>query len=493
MTNALPAWVHSRTMAACVILSFALVWRMSTFGNPTLHVDEEFYFLVGQRMHEGLLPYVDIWDRKPFGLFVIYYAIAAISFEPAAYQIAASVCAAATGFVIYLTARIWTRALGAMFAALVYIAVINVTGGNGGQAPVFHNLPVAMSALLLLTWYRDGSDRPDGRVWGAMLALGIALTIKQTVVFEAAFMGLFVLWALRARGASMRLLGLTAVRAMAIGALPTLCCLGWFAFQGQLDVYWQATVSSNANKSYPGPLIMAGRALVQILPIMPVLALAALSFIRSSPGFRDCRPFLNGWLVAAALSVVIVPNFYYHYLLPLWVPAAVIASEFLGRRIVGPLSGMACIAYTAFYANPFAFEWTRISRADMRAATDLIEEMDEGDSLLVFEGPTALYSQTGRKLFAPLVFPTHLNLASERDVSTVQTMTAVEAALAQWPDVIVMTEKPRSNPANLETWDAVRAHADKNCAVRRDVIIGEIYRRWQFAIYARCSLASEDR
>ena len=52
-------------------LAVALLTRVSTFGDTGYHNDELLYFLVGQRMHDGLLPYVDIWDRKGPGLFLI--------------------------------------------------------------------------------------------------------------------------------------------------------------------------------------------------------------------------------------------------------------------------------------------------------------------------------------------------------------------------------------------------------------------------------------
>lgn len=88
-------------IAAALIIAFAFLIRSATFGNPTLEPDESFYLLVGIKMHDGLLPYVDIYDRKPFGLFVIYYLVTFISHDPAGYQVLATLFASATGVVIY--------------------------------------------------------------------------------------------------------------------------------------------------------------------------------------------------------------------------------------------------------------------------------------------------------------------------------------------------------------------------------------------------------
>ena len=49
-----------------------LATRTQTFGNPLLGFNEQFYLLFGDRMaHGGVLPFIDIFDRKPCGLFLI--------------------------------------------------------------------------------------------------------------------------------------------------------------------------------------------------------------------------------------------------------------------------------------------------------------------------------------------------------------------------------------------------------------------------------------
>ena len=59
----------------------ALALRLPDIGNPLVDLDEQMYLLVGQRMWDGAIPYVDIWDRKPIGLFLIYAASAALPID----------------------------------------------------------------------------------------------------------------------------------------------------------------------------------------------------------------------------------------------------------------------------------------------------------------------------------------------------------------------------------------------------------------------------
>jgi hypothetical protein len=117
-------------------LLFALLTRASVFGDPHYTNGEAFYLLVGQRAHEGFLPYVDIWDRKGPGLFLTYYLISAISFAVVTYQIAALLAAATTAFIVNQIAERFSTRTGAMFAGTFYLALLPLYGGGGGQPNV---------------------------------------------------------------------------------------------------------------------------------------------------------------------------------------------------------------------------------------------------------------------------------------------------------------------------------------------------------------------
>ncbi len=69
---------RSLPMQALLLLLVALATRGALFGSPLIHSDEGFYLLVGDRMVQGAWPFVDIFDRKPVGLFLIFAAIRAV-------------------------------------------------------------------------------------------------------------------------------------------------------------------------------------------------------------------------------------------------------------------------------------------------------------------------------------------------------------------------------------------------------------------------------
>ena len=92
---------HARIGIFLLLLVIAFAIRARDFGNPIIHVDEQYYLLVGDRMLHGAVPYIDIWDRKPVGLFLIFAAIRLLPGDGIlAYQLVATLVAAATASLV---------------------------------------------------------------------------------------------------------------------------------------------------------------------------------------------------------------------------------------------------------------------------------------------------------------------------------------------------------------------------------------------------------
>ena len=151
-----------------LLLALSLILRAALLGHPNLFIDEAFYTTVGAAMHQGALPYVDVWDRKPFGLFALYWLFTAFSPSPLGYQLAAIVFSGATGWVVSRIALLWTPRRAALSAGALYVLSLGLFQGFGGQSPVFYNLPMALAALLVLrsrqTLRATGPDRA-ARQW----------------------------------------------------------------------------------------------------------------------------------------------------------------------------------------------------------------------------------------------------------------------------------------------------------------------------------------
>src|SRR3954464_6565147 len=105
------------------MLALALLLRSAWFGDALAGYDEQYYLLVGDRMLHGALPYVDIWDRKPVGLFAIFAAIRLLPGDGIiAYQVAALLFAVATAWLVQHAARrIGATPLAALAAGAAYL------------------------------------------------------------------------------------------------------------------------------------------------------------------------------------------------------------------------------------------------------------------------------------------------------------------------------------------------------------------------------------
>jgi hypothetical protein len=147
-------------MMGFAYLAVGLLIRGATLGFPVIHIDEQFYLLVGDRMLHGAVPFVDIWDRKPIGLFLLYAAIRLLGGDGIVqYQLVALACVAGTSLVIWRTARKSPRRWG-FLGRRCLSAVLSAFFCFGGQAPVYYNLPMALAGLgMMRVWTAQNSAR----------------------------------------------------------------------------------------------------------------------------------------------------------------------------------------------------------------------------------------------------------------------------------------------------------------------------------------------
>src|SRR3954465_9759277 len=106
--------------------AFVLALRALYFGNPAVNIDEQFYLMAADRwFNHGLLPYVDIWDRKPIGIFLLY-APAVLWFKNGVlgYQLLGLIFTLATCAVVYRMGLWFGGRLVAFAAAVFYAAIL---------------------------------------------------------------------------------------------------------------------------------------------------------------------------------------------------------------------------------------------------------------------------------------------------------------------------------------------------------------------------------
>ncbi len=432
------------------LLVAALLVRGITLGHPLLHMDENFYLLVGDRMvHDGAWPYVDIWDRKPVGLFVLFAAFRMLGGDGFIhYQIAALLAVTATAWILY---RLAARSIGhwpAFAAGVFYIAGLTFFGGYGGQAPVFFNALMAMAALCLVKGILDtheGSDRPDKRIlWtgiACMLCVGLAIQIKYSVVFEGFFFGLILIFAGR-NLPFMKLVSWALIWIMC-ALFPTLVAWSVYVIAGYNDAF----VYANFISIFQRESSFDATAQKRLMSLLGLLApLLILSFFAWRLRAKLHVMFALGWLGFALIGVFVMGTYYNHYGLPLVLPASLTAAIGLSSfrwkpRVIVTLAIV--VAMTAGTVGTFV----KLSRkGDAKDIEHLLTYVprDKGDCpwLMGTLGAT-LYLQS--KTCLPTRYPLsgHLFERHEAKAVGVDQNDEIDAILAKHPSLITMDQTPR--------------------------------------------------
>lgn len=468
-----------------VIIGLAvLASRAQTLFDPVLGFDEQFYLLMADRMLHGALPYVDIWDRKPIGLFLIYVAAILPGGDPfVQYKLLAAACVAATAYVIYRAALRDAGRFGALVAALLYVFWLNFMDGEGGQPPVFYNLPMLLAALLV----RRAADRRGPLTLcglAAMLLVGLAIQTKYTAVFEGLFFGLMLMReGHRAWGPSRRLIVWTLAWA-GCALVPTASAWGIYAALGHGDAFYFANFLSIFGRlPDPWSIQLAGLALI-VAVIMPLAVIAVLAERQQQRG-----SFARYWAFAAALGLLVFGSFLSPgYAMPLIAPLCLCAAPWFsqarhGRTVAVMLLGLSLGGGSFVLAKTIEGKGNRTEAMAVAAAA----RPRHGGCIWVYDGYPALYMLTGSCLPTKWPFPGHLNTADEASPHAIGVEPAAEVRriLATRPESIV-DDYPAYHLGNRVTRALVQAELARSYRLVARVETGTgrfrlIYRRRELA------------
>ncbi|HEX8301821.1 hypothetical protein [Sphingomonas sp.] len=455
--ESLPRWI--------LLLAAAIAVRAFTFGNPVVHIDEEFYFVTAQGMLNGAIPFVDIWDRKPIGLFLLYVPAAAFGVPAGiwAYQAMALACVVGTALLIGRLAERAGWGRGALTVSLIYIFVIGFVDGQGGQAPIFYNLLVIGAVALVLPRMREASDdrRRILRACAAMLLIGIALQIKYSVLFEGGFLGVWLIWhEWRLKTPVAKILARALVYGL-LAWLPTIAA--WLAYVaiGHGDAWFYANFGSIFDRQ-GDPFWVQVRSLLKIAAILAIpLIVSGLS--RHIPANDDNEPhvrhLLFGWLIASVTGLIVFGSWFNHYALPVMVPSSLccagyVGSTDFGRRLLGP-----AMILTALIGGTLAAWDAKLRRGNATQLEALAAGIGKGAGcMFVHSGDPILYSYTGRCAVTPWIFPSHLSRERENGALGVDQLAELDRVFAKKPEIVVM--RPEYHGERL----AVRQRAMRHMA-----------------------------
>lgn len=452
--------------AALLLLGVAVLLRSAQFDDPINGLDEQWYTLVGDRMWAGAVPYVDLWDRKPWGLFALFAAIRLLGAGMLPAKLVASLFAGTTAWIVARIAARNTGAVAALLGGAFYLLMLQQFWGGEPQSPVFYNLLLAGAVLLVIDADPALACPADRyRALAAMVLCGVAIQIKTNAVFEGGALGLWLVWRMvRAGAPTSRLAGMTLAMA-ALGLLPTAAVAGGYAAAGHFGEWWFANLQSQLLKR--GTL--GGAAMIRlselVCAVAPLGLMAAIGARRSAgagPRWAADRALLIGWAAVAAVDMVALGGFWVHYAIPFAVPGSILAANAFALA----RWGRTMFAIVSLYPAISAIVLDRISARDdaaiARATIAAIPPEVTRRCLFTYEGPVAYYQLTHACLVTRFAFTDHLRSSAEAGALGEDAGVALRAALARRPLAILTlapsewTERNRRNDATLAA--ALAAH-----------------------------------
>ncbi|MEG3180790.1 hypothetical protein [Sphingomonas sp. LT1P40] len=456
---------HPRLTVAAILLTVAIVLRAPQFGNPIAGLDEQYYLLVGTRIWDGAIPYVDLWDRKPAGLFGLFALIAALPGNGiVAAQIVATLFAAATAFTVALIARRWAGWVPATMVGIFYLAGLNELWGETTQTPVFYNLPLALAALLTLSAPDPTEPAQRRRAIAAMLHAGVAIQLKTNAVFEGAFFGIWLLVQAWHSTRSPVAVARVAMPLLIAGATPTLIAITIFAALGHFDAWWQANILSVLAKGASQDAAAFAHLRDTLVLTAPIVLLALLGLWSRTKRFTVWPPetaFLLGWCAIAIIDLIAIGGYFPHYALPLLLAASPLIAHAFAIRRVGPILFVLAMLWPLAHAAINL----RIAATDRANAATVLAALPADVStqcLYIHEGPVAYYQLTDACLATRYAFTAHLSSSRESRSLGVDPQTELSAIAARRPGTILTlsgsTWIDRNLTAEATLLSAIRPH-----------------------------------
>lgn len=441
-------------VAAATLLLAAFVLRGVALGQPEVDVDEQFYLLVGDRILHGAIPYVDIWDRKPIGLFLIYAAARGSGGTGILqYQMLALIFAAGTAWTVRMNAlRLGASQKGAWLSGFAYLLWVDLLGGIGGQAPVFFNFPMAVAGGLIICQFAEPSCERGALIragLSCMLLVGIAIQIKYTALFEGVYFGLALLFlAHRNRFPPLATL-LFAGAMVAVALAPTGMALATYWWIGHVNEFVFANFLSIGGRLALPQHEVLRRASTLALVLVPLILLGILGprcgKAPVTPAQTHSRAFVLAWLTVSVASVVGFGYFFDHYGLPVAVPAAIAAAPLLSnwRKVRFAILGLFAVAFV----GGEALALDEISSSGGWRTIHAIESSTPRlrNCPFVYDGPAIIYVL--ERWCTPTVypFPYHLSYYPESRALGVNVTQELNRIMATHPDAVLIRRNPYPN------------------------------------------------
>lgn len=463
-------WPIQCAMAGIFLIVSVLI-RAPILARSVLDWDESLYLLMAEQWRAGHLPYTNIWDNKPIGIYLIFMTFIDLIGRPIlAIRLASDLFITANAFILFnithllLAGRAEPMRLRlAIFAALAYAIGSLSNDGLAANTEIFMTCFTALAMLLALIPMAEGRiSLLHCAACGALL--GLAVMTKYVAIFEAPALAFALLQLNQARSKSAGLWRLLACGAG--GLLPLMATLFLYIEAGLLPLWWQASVASNVIRIAGASAPTIGSVILYQLqnwaPLYLCVPLLAVLWALSPPArpARRIMIFVYLWLLGGLIGVCAAKSFFDHYFLQslpvlcLIAALTLAASPVILRRIIIIAMLLPAIAGWNQLANVAApiitFQNGHLAiRPDIQAriAADLTAALQPGQHIYVFDDQPIIYSLTNQTPPTKYAFPPDLTTRFLANVAGINAYHEVSRILATHPEFIIRSLDPLTAPS----------------------------------------------
>ncbi len=479
--------------AAVFIVLLVVLVRSPYLGDPAADPDEQLYSVMGQAWLAGEIPYRDLWDRKPPGLFALFAGLHWIGgSSPLAYQIPGIACTAASALMVHnLAARIGTP-FGAMVVTILFVLNIPLFFMHLGQSETFLTPLLLFQLIAMRRVFESDDPAKIFRLLCGIMALGgIALQIKYSVLPFCALLAVMAAWRLwQLQVGAVRFAVSLAFFAI-LGLLPTLLFAAYFASQGEFESFFFANFVSIFLRSEFYPLLAETNVQKLSTAVFPLAAYALLSVVTAYKMQDRIDGVLFGMIAAftgvGAFSLIMLGSPFVHYFgltLPfICLLSATFFSHHSSRKIFSAVALLLALGCASFAEQ---LEHASSHRAAISTLTSGIEShVPQDECLFIFDGPSILYARSARCIPTRMAFAPHLNSHHERTALDVDPAQETARILSQRPGAIIVTDAFNTPQFLGETREMVRR------ALVNDYVLAQVtpFYPGMLELYVRADLA----
>lgn len=378
-------------LTAALASSAALACRLYV-ADAQVDWDEEVYFQVARAWAAGGQPYLNVFDHKPPGVYVLYALLS--GFGHSMWTVRALV-AVALLVTAHLAARSIHQALDRQADASVVTTSAFLLLLSRGAA-VGANSEMLYIPLLLLTLY----FALRGSNLGAGASSALALYVKYTTLLDLLGICAFVL-ALDGEQANGRRVKSTWLVYGAIGASVGYGLTYWFLLYQGVDLWHEIIVRNLAHGATRLPLLADNGFATSMRKLVPAYCIAAFIARRHGTSWMTLGS-LALWFSLSAAQGTLTGLYYEHYFFPTILPvAAAMALIPMGQtdatrrwaQVSTPLYVAVLLYWTVSVSR--GAQWTSASDDEQRALfTSRCSEIRDG--YYVLDSYLAAYRTCGR-------------------------------------------------------------------------------------------------